>query len=62
MRESLSGLPVAPSSTQERLGIPLGTVYSRLHGARKEFQKAYDRLSGGAATSGIQPASKGKSR
>ncbi len=44
------------------LGIPLGTVYSRLHAARKEFQKAYDRLSGGAATSGIQPASKGKSR
>jgi RNA polymerase sigma-70 factor (ECF subfamily) len=27
------------------LGIPLGTVYSRLHRARKRFAKAYERLS-----------------
>lgn len=27
------------------LEIPLGTVYSRLHAARREFQKAYERLS-----------------
>jgi RNA polymerase sigma-70 factor, ECF subfamily len=26
------------------LGIPVGTVYSRLHAARREFQKAYDKL------------------
>lgn len=26
------------------LGIPLGTVYSRLHAARKEFQRAHERL------------------
>ena len=25
------------------LGIPVGTVYSRLHRARREFQRAYDR-------------------
>lgn len=31
------------------LGIPLGTVYSRLHAARKEFQKAYERLTGESA-------------
>ncbi|MFO0618621.1 MAG: RNA polymerase sigma factor [Polyangiaceae bacterium] len=33
------------------LGIPLGTVYSRLHTARKEFQKAYERLTGATAKS-----------
>lgn len=44
------------------LGIPLGTVYSRLHAARKEFQKAYDRLAGDAKKSGAQPANKGRSR
>ena len=26
------------------LGIPVGTVYSRLHKARQEFQRAYERL------------------
>ena len=26
------------------LGIPVGTVHSRLHTARREFQRAYDRL------------------
>lgn len=26
------------------LGIPVGTVYSRLHAARKKFRKAHDRL------------------
>ncbi len=26
------------------LGIPVGTVYSRLHKARSEFKKAYDRV------------------
>jgi RNA polymerase sigma-70 factor (ECF subfamily) len=26
------------------LGVPVGTVYSRLHAARKRFQEAYDRL------------------
>lgn len=28
----------------EALGIPVGTVYSRLHGARKRFAKAYEQL------------------
>jgi RNA polymerase sigma-70 factor (ECF subfamily) len=28
----------------EGLGVPIGTVYSRLHAARKGFQKAYARL------------------
>lgn len=28
----------------ESLGIPLGTVFSRLHTARKNFQKMYNRL------------------
>jgi RNA polymerase sigma-70 factor (ECF subfamily) len=28
------------------LGIPVGTVYSRLHAARRDFQKAYTKLSG----------------
>ena len=28
----------------EGLGIPVGTVHSRLHKARREFQDAYDRL------------------
>jgi len=27
------------------LGIPVGTVYSRLHAARREFQRAYERQS-----------------
>jgi len=27
------------------LGIPIGTVYSRLHAARREFQRAFDRVS-----------------
>lgn len=26
------------------LGVPVGTVYSRLHGARRRFQEAYDRI------------------
>jgi RNA polymerase sigma-70 factor (ECF subfamily) len=26
------------------LGIPVGTVYSRLHAARRQFRKAYDRI------------------
>jgi RNA polymerase sigma-70 factor (ECF subfamily) len=41
----------------EALNIPIGTVYSRLHGARKRFADAYEKLtkevgstrSGGAA-------------
>jgi RNA polymerase sigma-70 factor (ECF subfamily) len=28
------------------LGIPVGTVYSRLHAARRDFQKAYAKLTG----------------
>ena len=32
----------------EGLGIPVGTVHSRLHKARREFQEAYDRLLSGA--------------
>ena len=36
------------------LGIPVGTVYSRLHAARREFQKAYDRLAVRAEKS-VQP-------
>lgn len=31
-------------SIAEGLGIPIGTVYSRLHNARERFKKAYDRL------------------
>ncbi len=31
------------------LGIPVGTVYSRLHNARKEFLDAYQRIVGTAA-------------
>lgn len=43
------------------LGIPVGTVYSRLHSARKDFTKAHARITGDptAATSS-QP--KGKKR
>ena len=26
------------------LGVPVGTIYSRLHGARRKFQEAYDRI------------------
>ncbi len=26
------------------LGVPVGTIYSRLHAARRKFQEAYDRL------------------
>jgi len=32
-------------------GIPVGTVYSRLHTARKEFMKAYQRLTAARARS-----------
>ncbi len=37
----------------ESLGVPLGTVHSRLHYARKAFRKSYDRL---AIVSRPQPA------
>jgi RNA polymerase sigma-70 factor (ECF subfamily) len=32
------------------LGIPVGTVYSRLHAARRDFQKAYAKLAGRVQT------------
>ena len=32
------------------LGIPVGTVYSRLHAARRDFQKAFAKLSGRVQT------------
>ncbi len=38
----------------EMLSVPTGTVYSRLHAARKAFQQALDRLRAGEATRGIQ--------
>jgi RNA polymerase sigma-70 factor (ECF subfamily) len=31
-------------SIADGLGIPIGTVYSRLHAARDRFRKAYGRL------------------
>ena len=34
-------------ATAEKLGIPLGTVYSRLHKARKQFMEAHARLLAG---------------
>ena len=34
----------------QALGIPVGTVYSRLHTARREFLDAYQRLAGPAAS------------
>lgn len=37
------------------LQIPLGTVYSRLHAARREFQKAYRRISPPDAPSMSRP-------
>ena len=33
------------------LGIPVGTVYSRLHAARRDFQKAFAKLAGRVQTS-----------
>jgi len=35
------------------LGVPVGTVYSRLHAARREFSRAYDRLE--ASPAGAKP-------
>jgi RNA polymerase sigma-70 factor (ECF subfamily) len=32
------------------LGIPVGTVYSRLHAARRDFQKAFAKLAGRVQT------------
>lgn len=34
------------------LGIPVGTVYSRLHAARREFAKAHENASGAAVSPG----------
>src|SRR4051794_31487691 len=36
------------------LGIPVGTVYSRLHAARRDFQKAFSKLSGRVQAPGHQ--------
>ncbi len=36
----------------EALGVPVGTVYSRLHAARKEFQKALARSNARATRGG----------
>ncbi len=37
-------------SIAEAMGVPAGTIYSRLHNARKRFTKAYERLEGGRPT------------
>jgi RNA polymerase sigma-70 factor, ECF subfamily len=43
------------------LDIPVGTVYSRLHAARRDFQRAYERQ-GAAAPSLIAPDERGEAR
>jgi len=42
------------------LGIPVGTVYSRLHSARKDFTKVHARLAGDAPAPGRSGKAKAK--
>jgi len=37
------------------IGVPVGTVYSRLHAARRDFQKAYAKLTGRVQAPRQQP-------
>jgi RNA polymerase sigma-70 factor (ECF subfamily) len=39
----------------EILGVPVGTVYSRLHAARKAFQKSVTRFRARTNTKGLVP-------